>query len=446
MNKNRLYFIITFLLFLILYGFLLGWIKIPNNPLPPLGQFLNPNCGIWANAENRVLQDEVITLSNTTDSIKIVYDERHVPHIFATNIKDALFAQGYVEASNRLFQMDFMTRAASSRLSEVLGEKLIDIDIKRHLTGLEAAAEASAKAWEKSPKYPLIQAYVNGINAISSFDTAQFPIEYKLLDFKPELWTVKKTVLIFKYMSEVLANGCNDMESSNMMALLGKEKFDLLYPENEDGGYPVIPYEKKYTDFKLVGDQNKKDSVIIEVFKNAYFDKKIKGVGSNNWAVSGSKTLSGLPILCNDPHLTLSLPSIWFEEQIVTPEFNAYGVSFPGFPGIMIGFNKNIAWGETNVGQDVQDLYKIHWANAEHTKYFLDGKEFSITYDIKEIKINGRASIIDTVKYTFFGPVIKESIDGNHDLTRAWLPSRYLRNLNFQLSLKEWPARIMMNI
>ncbi|MGB4958948.1 MAG: penicillin acylase family protein, partial [Saprospiraceae bacterium] len=127
------------------------------------------------------------------------------------------------------------------------------------------------------------------------------------------------------------------------------------------------------------------------------------------------------PIFCNDPHLSLGLPSIWFEVHIHTPEFNAYGVSFPGFPGIMIGFNEHIAWGETNVGQDVEDMFAIQWTNPEKTKYMLDGKEEEVSLRIEHVKIKGGKTVTDTVKYTYFGPVYHTSDDGRQDLAMRWL-------------------------
>ncbi len=138
-------------------------------------------------------------------------------------------------------------------------------------------------------------------------------------------------------------------------------------------------------------------------------------VGSNNWAVSGSKTASGDPILCNDPHLTLTLPSIWFQIQIHTPEQNCYGVSLQGLPGIIIGFNEDIAWGVTNVGHDVSDWYRIRWADAKRTQYLLDGVARPAEMRIEEIKIKGQESFLDTVRYTVWGPVVYD-YDPEHPL------------------------------
>ena len=131
--------------------------------------------------------------------------------------------------------------------------------------------------------------------------------------------------------------------------------------------------------------------------------------GSNNWVVSGAKTLNKKPILCGDPHLGLRLPSIWYEMQIVTPEMNVYGVSLPGLPAIIIGFNENIAWTQTNVGHDVADWYTIKWTDKTKTKYLYDGVEKAVETRIETIKINGEPAIFDTVHYTVWGPVVYEN-------------------------------------
>ncbi len=414
--------IILFITTLVLGLFLNGNIAIPGVPLPPLAKFFNPIHGIWNNAEAPVFQDEKLTFPNLKSKAEIVYDERMVPHIYANNIKDALFLQGYVEASNRLFQMDFMTRAASGRLSEVMGLVTLPFDKKQLRTQIDTAASNAVIGWQKNPtQYAYLQSYIDGVNAyISALQPKDYPYEYKLLNFKPELWTAKKSALVYKSMADVLAGGSSDLENSNSLALLGRTMFDQFYPENEDGGYPVISSEKKY-DFKNPQATNAPDEVIAKTYYKYFYKNRTPGVGSNNWAVNGSKSSTKAPILCNDPHLSLTLPSIWIEEHISTPETNAYGVSFPGFPGIMIGFNDNIAWGETNVGQDIEDLFEIKWANKECTKYIEDGKAVDAKIVVKEIKVKNMPSVFDTLIFTHKGVINFKSQDRKNDIAVRWL-------------------------
>ena len=146
------------------------------------------------------------------------------------------------------------------------------------------------------------------------------------------------------------------------------------------------------------------DSVAVEEVTKPDRDN-----GSNNWAVSGSKTKSGAPILCNDPHLGLNLPSLWYEMQISTPEFNAYGVSFPGAPGVIIGYNDSCAFGFTNGGRDVRDYYEIKFKDDSRKEYWFNSEWKKTTFRIEEIKINGKPEFIDTVAYTLFGPVMYDA-------------------------------------
>ena len=402
--------------------FLDGRISIPGNPLPPLAHFLHPVAGVWNNTTSLMPGDEELTM-NGVQKASIVYDERWVPHIYASSMEDALFLQGYTEASNRLFQMDFMTRAAEGRLSEVMGPLTLAFDKSRNRSLIETTAQNAVIAWSKHPEsMKLLQRYVDGVNAyISQLKPADYPVEYKLLDFKPELWTVKKSALVYSSMADVLCGRSDDLESTNSLAVLGRKLFDEFYPEQNDGGYPVIPYERKY-DFKNEHASEAPDSISQGPFYQYYYENRTKGIGSNNWAVSPSKSLTGNAILCNDPHLSLTLPSIWIEEHIVTPEVNAYGVSFPGFPGIMIGFNDYIAWGETNVSQDVEDLFHVVWTGNDKTTYKSGTGVKEAKKVVKTIKIKNMPDVLDTIIYIDKGVVRFESNDGKTDLAVRWLP------------------------
>jgi len=152
---------------------------------------------------------------------------------------------------------------------------------------------------------------------------------------------------------------------------------------------------------------------------NSSEDQKKDLNGSNNWAVSGQKTASGFPILANDPHLGLTLPNIWYEVEIHTPEMSVHGVSLPGLPFVVLGFNDSIAWGSSNSGQDVLDWYEITWQDSSRHAYLLDGKYKEATLRPEEIKVRGRKSIVDTIRYTHWGPVTDT---GDHkDMAMKWI-------------------------
>jgi len=204
---------------------------------------------------------------------------------------------------------------------------------------------------------------------------------------------------------------------------LGKPLFEKLYPEINPKQSPVIPTG---TPWKFAPTKPAKKPVVEEaigLIRHKVYEKERGVLGSNNWAVAGSKTRSGKPILANDPHLKLTLPSIWFELQIHTPEANFYGVSVPGIPGVLIGFNENIAWGETNVGHDVNDWYHIAWTDAAKTSYQYDGGVKPAKIVVDSFRVKGQsAAVYDTVRWTEWGPVVYESKEEPWaDLAMHWI-------------------------
>jgi penicillin amidase len=402
--------------------FLNGNIHIPNNPLPPVGKLLDPHNGIWATQEYES-SFSIKNINKTSGHTEVKYDEHHIPHLYSNDIHSLLYAQGFIEARDRLFQMQFLKAAAAGELSELFGEKTIDIDIKNRVLGLGYAAEKTYATIEANPEErDLYQAYANGVNGyIATLSPRDYPFEFKLFNKKPKKWDVLSSIYIYKYMANILAGGNDDIEMTNLKKLLGESIFEKLYPEREKFDTPIIPNEVVYNFDTIYGNPFLRDSLVNEIIYKAELPKRNVGVGSNNWAVNGNKTVTGSPILCNDPHLSLTLPSIWYAQNLITDDFNAYGVSFPGLPGIMIGFNENIAWGETNVGQDIEDLFLIRWANEERTKYYLDDKIVDVDIRKEIIKVNGKKDVELDIKYTYWGPIVHRSKNGKQDLAKRWI-------------------------
>ncbi|MDF1868263.1 MAG: penicillin acylase family protein [Saprospiraceae bacterium] len=398
--------------------------SLPSS-IPPIGKLMNPFTGFWQNAKSETsVPEESINLSQLIAPVQVQYDEKMVPHVFAQNEQDAMFIQGYVTAQNRLWQMDFGTRYASGRLSEVLGEQALELDKTQRRRGIFLAAQRAVKEWEKSKEaYELLEAYTNGVNTyIKSLKPKDYPVEFKLMDYQPEPWTVVHSALILKNMSLTLCSRENDLESTNALKYFGKETFDFLYPEYNPKQSPIIPTGTPY-DFEPVNtDQKEAAKEMIGYYRHKALEKTDEGIGSNNWAVSGAKTASGNPILCSDPHLRLTLPSVWYEMQIHTPNLNVYGVTLPGLPGIIIGFNENIAWGQTNVGQDVMDWYNIKWADDLKESYIVDGLEKEVQNMVSVITVRGKEEPIrDTIKNTIWGPIVYEDpAHPKQDLAMRW--------------------------
>ena len=387
----------------------------PLGPLPmPAGKFLSPQHGFWQNAEPSGKNfDADLAFPDLKGKAEVYFDERLVPHVFAENDEDLYFIQGYLHAKFRLFQMDLQTKAAAGRASEIAGKKAINFDKEQRRLGMVYAAENAMKEVDKDPlSKPIFDAYTNGVNAyINSLKESEIPIEYKLLNIKPEKWTNLRTALLLKMMAKMLSSGTeSDLANTNAKSVFIPDELKMMYPQVHDSLEPIVP---KGTAFEKPGIIPVKPATADSL----YFGKKdivtaheiskpdINN-GSNNWVVAGSKTQSGSPILCNDPHLELSLPSIWYEIQLRTPTNNTYGVSLPGSPFVIIGFNDSIAWGVTNAQRDVKDYYEVKFKDNTKQEYWFNGKWEKTTRKVETIKVKGGKDVIDTVAYTVYGPVM----------------------------------------
>jgi penicillin amidase len=389
--------------------------QLDSKRIPPLGKFLSPQQGFWQNAEpaNHDFSDD-LQLNGIKGKVDVYFDERLVPHVFAENDDDLYFVQGYLHARFRLWQMEFQTMAAAGRLSEVLGgdERLIRFDRETRRMGMVFAAENALRMMESDPVTKSgCDAYTAGVNAyISSLTEATLPLEYKLLDYKPEKWSNFRIALFLKQMSRTLAGKEDDLETTNLATVIPFEELKWLYPQVPDSLVPIVPAGTKFappaiTPVKPASADSlyftKKEKLAV-----AQTEKPHANNGSNNWAVSGAKTRSGAPILCNDPHLELSLPSIWYEMQLTSPSMNAYGVTFPGSPNVIIGFNDSIAFGFTNSQRDVKDYYEITFKDDSKQEYWFNGQWQKTILREEIIKVKSGKTIRDTVAYTLWGPVM----------------------------------------
>lgn len=434
-------------------------LTIKEQTLPPLGRFFSPQHGYWQQAEPVSMPafSREIALSEIRDSLQIFLDKDLIPRIFAKNDLDAIFGQGYISAYLRLFQMDISTRATIGRLSEIMGKRTLEFDLGQRRKGMHEAANRIAETWMQDPDIsPYLQAYLDGINSrINELTPGEYPLEYKLIDAVPEPWDAVRLASFYLAMSETLARTAHDLPLSNARNIIGEEAFELLYPDRNPKDSPVYPYH--YVDsvkVEAVQDTLRQETGLSKALwgYEHFQEASTPGVGSNNWALAPSKTASGHAILANDPHLALTLPSIWLEMQISTPGNTAYGVAFTSMPGIAIGFNQDIAWGFTNGGQDVQDWYEINWTDTDKTRYLLDGKEVKARLHEEIIMVKGLVEPIrDTLRITHWGPVpqLKDSLP-NPDLAMHWLPMHNLDpkmanifiGVQNSLNLETWRSHI----
>ena len=379
--------------------------------VPPLGKFLNPYTGFWQNGESDKFPEELLadSFEGLKADVKVEFDEMLVPHIFAENDEDLYFVQGYITAFHRLWQMEFQMYNTGGRLSEILGPRLINYDKNQRRKGLVFGAERSHEVFKELPEYAFVQAYTKGVNAfISQLEPENYPVEYKLLDYEPEPWTEFKCFLLMSEMADQLSRGERDLEHTNLLRILGKSQFDLLYPDWPDEVDPIIPKGVDY-DFEPIpidtpATPNYPADVIAETIENP--DPRN---GSNNFAVGSQKSANGHALLANEPDLRLNLPSLWYVAHLNSPSQNVMGASLPGAPGIIIGFNDSIAWGMTNAKRDVVDWYKIEYRDVSRSEYRY-GDEWKPTEKrIEEIKVKGSVTEYDTVIYTHHGPVSYDS-------------------------------------
>jgi penicillin amidase len=395
---------------------------------PPVGKLFNPFAGFWRNGDRRDVPRETIRIPGLQKVVEVVWDERHVPHIFAKNDHDLYCAQGYVMARDRLWQMEFQALYSAGRLSEVVGSAMIQQDRLQRRLGLTWSAEKIVQLLEADPlTADLIQAYADGVNAhIKNLSPSKLPVEYKILDYAPQPWTKLKSALLIKYMAWMLTGESKEKLMNATREVLGEEFIRTLYPDFPPYLEPVIPRGTTW-DFQPLAsgptprgqprgsgrpedpDRPSSAGLAASAGPELRIDPWMEcpaGLGSNNWAVSGTLTRSGFPLLSNDPHLELTLPSIWYEIQLSAPGVEAYGVTCAGAPGIIIGFNRRAAWGVTAALSDVLDWYKIHFKDERRQEYFYNGAWRPVVFRTEKIKVRGGPTIIDRVPYTHLGPVV----------------------------------------
>ena len=375
-------------------------------PIPPLGKFLDPFHGFWQNAETDKVKDNTLSIPGLKDEVTIIYDSLLIPHIFATNDEDLYLAQGYVTAQHRLWQMEFQTMAAAGRISEILGSAALDYDRGQRRLGMAFGAENNLKDIEKDPVLLRVaDSYTAGVNAyIQSLDYEDLPLEYKLLDYEPEPWSNLKMGMVQMNFSQTLNSGEKDLQFTNALKVFGKETLDLLYPDHEEVGDPIVTNTGKWN-FEPIKLDSVPSALPDELIHLKAPEEKPRGIGSNNWVVSGNKTVTGSPILSNDPHLSLGVPSLWFVIHLNSPTVNTMGGSLAGAPAVILGFNDSIAWGCTNAQRDVVDWYRIQFKDKTKNEYLSDGKWIASQKRIEKIDVKNGTSFIDTVTYTHHGPV-----------------------------------------
>lgn len=385
---------------------------------------LDPANGAWSAALHaRFPARASARIPGLGDSVDVRYDARGVPHIFAKTEVDAYRALGYVVARDRLFQLDLQTHAAAGRLTEWAGARALPLDRQMRDLGLPRAAESKLAAIDTSSMaWHAMQAFSAGVNAyIDGLTPARWPVEYKLLGVRPERWKPVNSLLLLNRMAWTLSYLPDEGARYAARALVGDSAADLLFPLNSPVQEPLQPTGGRSPQYKFQvipppGAPDRAAGTMASLLRStappgatAAGDPDPRHFASNNWVVAPVKSADGHALLANDPHLDLTLPSIWYETQLVVPgKLDVYGVTIPGVPGVVLGFNRDVAWGFTNTGADVMDFYRETVDDPSHpTRYKLDGewKPLQIRVETYRGK-DGNVLATDTVRYTHRGPMM----------------------------------------
>lgn len=416
-------------------------------PAPALGAFIEPAHGIWSLARSASLpRSATSAIGRLGARVDVEYDDRAVPHIFAASEDDAYRALGFVVARDRLFQLYLQTMAATGRLTEIAGARALPLDREMRALGLPRSAERAFKqAGDTAAFARFASAYADGVNAyIDHMPASELPLEFRLTGTRPERWSAIDSYHLFNRMGYTLAYIATEGDRAAAASRVGMRAADALFPDDAPIVEPIQPNGQRAPryDFHPLPAPGAPDTsaALIVAATNAFLPSRQLAMddpedtprtfASNNWAVAPSRTTNGHALLAGDPHLDLSLPSIWYEAHVVVPgALDVYGVTIPGAPGIIIGFNRDAAWTFTNTGVDVLDYYAEHVDDQSHpTAYQVDGAWRPIEQRIEHYRgTRGETIATDTLYFSHRGPMRR--VNGRW-LSMRWTVLEAGRELN----------------
>ena len=392
-----------------------------------------------------------LRLEGLQNPVEVLRDRWGVPHIYSETIPDLMYAQGFVHAQDRLWQMEFSRRLVAGRLSEVLGAETVSLDRWMRTLTMRRVAEQEVGLLDDETRTAL-EAYAAGVNA--RIAKGRLPVEFTLVRHKPEPWQVADSLSWIKMMSWILSvNWETEILRARLVERLGPE----LAAELESGYPDDMP--RILSDLSGVVEAGAEAAARAEAARKYTGPAADAGLGSNNWVVSGLRTATGMPLLANDMHLQLSMPSIWYENHLIGGDLNVTGVSFPGLPGVVSGHNGHVAWGFTNGFPDVQDLYIEHLRQEEgRWQYEFQGEWHDARVHREEIRVKGDEPVVEEVVVTRHGPIISSlapHLVGEEELALRWTSlepdsivstmlamNRARDCLEFREALRGWTAPI----
>ena len=352
-----------------------------------------------------------LTIAGLDSPVEILRDAHGIPHIFARSERDAQFALGFVHAQDRLWQLEMNRRIASGRLAEILGPAALDTDRFLRTVGIRRVAEANLQRVDAESK-KLFGAYAAGVNAFLRTKPV-LPLEFWILDVQPEPWSEVDSAAWGKMLAwDLGGNWRAELLRLQLAPRLATSMIEEFLPPYPGDSSPRLPNLRDF--YRVLEKEPAQVSALDSL-----------GGASNSWVVSGARTTSGKPLLANDPHLGLSAPNIWYFAHLHAPGIDQIGATLPGVPGVIIGRNDRIAWGATNTGPDVQDLYLEKLDDAGGYVAPDGHRKFAIVHET--IKVKGAADIDLNVRISRHGPVISDvlprALDATprgHALALAW--------------------------
>ena len=347
------------------------------------------------------LHDGRLTVAGADAPVEIVRDRWGVPHIYAQTLDDAVFGLGFAHAQDRLWQMEMNRRIASGRLAEVVGAPALPAD--RFLRTLGFMRHAEAGVAQMAPQWRgALQSYADGVNAYLATRTGALPPEFELLRHRPEPWQPVDSAAWIKVMALNLSmNWGQELERLRLTQRLTPQQLDELFPPGDARGPQGVE--------RHAALRRALPADLLERLAGLDVPQATPGIGSNNWVVDGRRTATGKPLLANDPHLGLTVPSIWYFARLSWPGHDVVGATFPGFPAVIIGRNRSIAWGLTNTGSDVQDLVMERLVPGTPESYQAPEGPQRFETRTERIRVRGGDDIALTVRSTANGPVISDA-------------------------------------
>jgi penicillin amidase len=389
--------------------------------------------------------DGTLKVSGLSAPVKVTRDLHGVPTIEAANLIDLFFAQGYVTAQDRLWQMDGMRRYAAGEMAEILGENQLAHDRQQRILGLRSVARHSLEQYAPRDR-SFIEAYARGVNAYIQEHRDRLPIEFRILRYKPAPWSPEDAVLMGVSMVQNLNHGAyrSALEKEKFLARLGPElTADLFvnssWHDRPPGKGPArLDQPDQDHDSSSGDDDSVTRSGPYPAVASVIPEFSLPRPGSNSWVLSGAHTVSGKPLLSNDMHLNHQMPNLWYEVHLRSGDFDVAGVSLPGLPFVIVGHNQRIGWGFTNVGPTVEDLY-IETVNSKGQYQTPQGWR-DLDHRREVIHVKDAPDVVLDVPITRHGPVITELIPGEmRQLALRWTLYDGLHNPFFDLdSAQNW--------